>query len=282
MSRVAYVNGAYRPMAEAAVSIDDRGFLFADGVYEVVSIRHGRFLDLDPHLDRLDRSLAELAIAPAMSRGALGAVLSEVVRRNRVREGMVYLQVTRGVARRDHAFPARSQASVIAWARRIAPVPPALRERGVAVISTPDLRWRRCDIKSISLLPNVLAKQMAREMGAFEAWLVDSEGLVTEGSSTNAWIVDDAGHLITRSLGPAILAGVTRQVVRTLADLGGIEVVERPFSLEEAKAASEAFLTSTTSGVMPVVRVDGVPVGKGSPGPVTRLLMDRYDTRPPG
>ncbi len=277
MSRVAYVNGRYVPFADAAVHVEDRGYQFADGVYEVMAVRDGRLIDLEPHLDRLDRSLAELRMETAMSRGALAVVLGETVRRNRVADGIVYLQMTRGVARRDHAFPGDCRTSVVVTARAVPPRPAAVVEEGVGVVTVPDIRWKRCDIKSISLLPNVLAKQQAREAGAYEAWMVDEDGRVTEGSSTNAWIVDGSGDLITRHLDNAILSGITRMVVGDLAMKQQRRLVERPFTLGEAEGASEAFLTSTTSFVTPVVRIDGVPVGTGAPGPVTRALHDLYD-----
>ena len=277
MSRIAYVNGRYVAFADAAVHIEDRGYQFADGVYEVMAIRNGRLADLDPHLDRLDRSLSELYMDPAMSRGALAVVLEEIVRRNRVIEGIIYLQMTRGVAKRDHAFPDGTTTSVVVTARSVPPRSASIIEDGIGVITVPDIRWRRCDIKSVSLLPNILAKQQAREAGAYEAWMVDDDGLVTEGSSTNAWIVDGSGDLITRHLDNAILSGITRMVVSDLAMKQQRRLVERPFTLEEAEEAAEAFLTSTTSFVTPVVRINGATIGNGTPGPVTRALHEIYD-----
>ncbi len=277
MSRIAYVNGRYAPFADAAVHIEDRGYQFADGVYEVIAVRDGRLADLEPHLDRLDRSLSELRMETAMSRGALAVVLEEIVWRNRVANGIVYLQMTRGVARRDHAFPDDCRISIVVTARNAPPRPAAIVERGVRVVTVPDIRWKRCDIKSISLLPNILAKQKAKEAGAYEAWMVDEDDRVTEGSSTNAWIVDRAGDLITRHLDNAILAGVTRMAVGDLAMKQQRRLVERPFTLGEAEAASEAFLTSTTSSVTPVVQINDVQVGAGVPGPVTQALRNLYD-----
>jgi len=277
MSRVAYVNGRYVPFADAAVHIEDRGYQFADGVYEVMAVRNGRLADLEPHLDRLDRSLAEIFMNTSMSRRALAVVLEEVVRRNRVIDGIIYLQMTRGVARRDHAFPDLSKTSLVVTARGMPPRPTAILEKGVNVITVPDIRWQRCDIKSISLLPNILAKQQAREAGAYEAWMVDEEDQITEGSSTNAWIVDDAGDLITRHLDNAILSGITRMVVSDLAMRQQRRLVERSFTLKEAEHAAEAFLTSTTSFVTPVVQINDTPVGGGAPGPVTRALYDLYE-----
>tara|TARA_A100001037_G_C15107323_1_gene617115 strand:- start:422 stop:1282 length:861 start_codon:yes stop_codon:yes gene_type:complete len=278
MSRVAYVNGSYVPFANAAVHIEDRGYQFADGVYEVMAVRNGRLVDLEPHLDRLDRSLAELSMAPAKSRGSLSVVFDEVVRRNRVTDGIVYVQMTRGVAKRDHAFPDASTNSLVVTARGTPPRSTSIIEEGVDVITVPDIRWKRCDIKTVSLLPNILAKQKAREAGAYEAWMVDESDRITEGSSTNAWIVEESGDLVTRQLDHAILSGITRMVVSDLAMRQQRRLVERPFTLEEAIGAAEAFLTSTTSFVTPVVRINRSPVGEGVPGPVTRALYDLYES----
>lgn len=276
MSRIAYVNGAYVAHRHAAVHIEDRGYQFADGVYEVVGIAAGRLTDEQLHLDRLDRSLGELRIRPPMSRRALRFIMAEVIRRNKLRDGMVYIQITRGVAPRDHGFPLMAEPAVVMTARRMKPVDPAVVARGIAVISLPDQRWKRCDIKTISLLPNVLAKQTAKEKGAYEAWLVDDSGMVTEGSSTNAWIVTAKGVLVTHAPAETILNGVTRRSVIRLAKQAGIKIEERKFSLAEARAAREAFLTSTTNYVMPIVRIDGKPVGAGKPGPFSRRLRDAY------
>jgi D-alanine transaminase len=274
MSRIAYVNGRYLPHREAAVSIEDRGYQFADGVYEVIPVLAGRLIDEGLHLDRLARSLAEVRIASPMSRAALGAVLREVAWRNRVRDGMVYLQVTRGVARREHPFPApRVPPALVVTARRGARVPDAPDGWGIAAITWPDERWARCDIKTIGLLPNVLARQAAREQGAYEAVLVDGAGNVTEGAAANIWIVDDAGVLRTRALDPAILPGCTRAALIGLLQKEDIGFEERGFSLAELRAAREAFLTSATSFVRPVLRLDGAPIGDGEVGPVTRRLF---------
>jgi D-alanine transaminase len=278
MSRVAYVNGRYLPHREASVHIEDRGYQFADGVYEVVCVQGGRVIDEEPHLERLERSLRELRIAMPMGRPAMRHVTRELLRRNRVDDGIVYTQITRGVARRDHPFPASgTPPSIVMTSRRIKPQDPKLFQQGIAVISTPDIRWQRCDIKSVSLLPNILAKQQAREAGAYEAWFVDRDGNVTEGSSTNAWIVTRDGELVTRQLGSAILGGVTRRSLIRLAGESQIKVVERPFTLDEARQAREAFLTSTTSFVIPIVKLDGKPVGAGTPGPVAARLRELYD-----
>ncbi len=278
MSRIVYVNGRYLPHAEARVHVEDRGYQFADGVYEVCEVRRGRLIDERRHLERLDRSLGELRIRRPMTAAALGAVMREVVRRNRVVDGIVYLQVNRGVARRDHAFPPDGVApSVVVTARATAPATHARRaEEGVAVITVPDNRWGRVDIKSVSLLPNVLAKQEAREAGAFEAWFVDAEGFVTEGSSTNAWIVTTDGVVVTRHADTGILRGITRGVLMEASNRKRNRVEERAFTVTEALAADEAFITSATLTVTPVVRIDGKPVGDGKPGTVANHLRREF------
>jgi len=272
MPRYAYVNGRYVPHAQAQVHIEDRGYQFADGVYEVILIHDGRLIDEEPHLDRLAYSLKELRIPWPMARPVLRLVLRELIVRNGVAHGTVYLQVTRGVASRDHKFPAHATPSLVATTKRQKPTLAA----GVAVITQPDIRWRRCDIKSVSLLPNILGKQAAAEAGAFEAWLVDDDGRITEGSSTNAWIVTRAGRLVTRNLSAAILSGITRLSLLQLVQSQRIAFEERPFSVAEAKEAAEAFLTSTMSLVLPVTRIDGQAVGDGQPGPLTMKLRDGY------
>ncbi len=277
MPRIAYVNGRYLPHAQAMVHIDDRGYQFADGVYEVIHVRDGRLIDAEPHFDRFEYSLGELRIAPPMTRTALRLVLGELLVRNAIANGLIYFQSTRGVAPRDHKFPARAQTSLVATARRLRPLPAHVHENGVAVITIADIRWQRCDIKSLALLPNVLGKQRAVEQGAYEAWQVDAHGFVTEGTSTNAWIVTSGGRLVTRPLTHSILAGIVRRsllgLVEGLAD--GFE--QRPFSLAEARDAREAFLTSSSGFVLPVTRLDGQPVGDGTVGPVTRELRRRMD-----
>ena len=276
MPRYAYVNGRYVPHARAQVHIEDRGYQFADGVYEVMLVHDGRLVDEEPHLDRLGYSLNALRIPWPMARPALQLVMRELICRNGVAAGTVYLQVTRGVAVRDHKFPAQARPSLVATTKRQKPMPGAASTGGVAVITQPDIRWRRCDIKSVSLLPNVLAKQAAAEAGAFEAWLVDDDGCITEGSSTNAWIVTRAGRLVTRNLSAAILSGITRLSVLQLLKSEGIVFEERRFSVAEAKEAAEAFLTSTTSLVLPVTRIDGQAIGDGKSGPLTLKLRDGY------
>jgi D-alanine transaminase len=278
MSRIAYVNGAYVPHALASVHVEDRGYQFADGVYEVWAVRGGRLLEHDGHMNRLERSLRELRIAMPMSRPAFDVVIRETARRNQVRDGMVYLQITRGVAPRDHVFPSASVLpSVVVTAKRLSVQ--ALNARatnGVAVVTVPDIRWDRCDIKSTALLPNVLAKQEAKERGGFEAWLVDERGYVTEGSSTTAWIVSRDGALITRPLDNHILPGVTRDALINLARAMQIKVEERAFTVAEAQGAPEAFISSASGAAVPVVQIDGVKIGNGAPGPVAARLRDAY------
>ncbi len=275
MSRIAYVNGRYVPHRAAQVHIEDRGYQFADAVYEVIGIADGRFLDEDPHLDRLGRSLKELRIAWPVERQALKFVLREVARRNLVRNGLVYFQVSRGVARRDYGFPNNAKPSLVVTARH-SPAPSPETGPGVAVITTPDLRWKRVDIKTTGLLGGALGKQKARESGAFEAWQVDEKGFVTEGTSSNAWIVTPDGELVTRPLGNDILAGITRSTVARVASALQLKMIERPFTVAEAQAAREAFMTSATSFVTPIVRIDGKAVGEGKPGDTARRLRAEY------
>jgi D-alanine transaminase len=278
MARIVYVNGRYCPYDLALVHVEDRGYQFADAVYEVCEVQGGALIDERGHLERLQRSLNELRIAAPMSLSSLGVILRETVRRNRVRSGHVYLQVSRGVARRDFAFPEPGVApSVVCYARAKAPSVIARRAAaGIRVITMPDIRWRRPDIKSVSLLPNALARQAAQEAGAQEAWLVDDRGFITEGAACNAWIVTADGTLVTRPANGDILRGVTRTVLLRAFSHENIALVERPFSIDEAKSAKEAFVTSATSTVMPVISVDGVPVGDGRPGPVTRKLRELF------
>jgi D-alanine transaminase len=276
MSRYAYVNGRYVEHRQASVHIEDRGYQLADGVYEVVGVRDGKLIDEGPHLDRLDRSLRELRIGWPVSRAALEFIIRELMRLNRLRDGLVYMQVTRGVARRDHAFPVKPVKPALVLTTKNTRRAEADVGPGVAVKSEPDIRWERCDIKTVALLPNVLAKQAARESGAYEAWLVDGKGCVTEGASTNAWIVTIDDELVTRHTDHGILAGVTRYTLKSLCDSLQLKLVERPFTLTEAKQAKEAFITSATSFVTPVVRIDGEAVGDGKPGPTARRLREEY------
>jgi D-alanine transaminase len=275
--RTSYVNGAYVPHAGAHVHIEDRGLQFSDAIYEVWGVANGALLDEEEHFDRLERSLRELQMAMPMSRSAFKFVLRELVRRNAIDNGILYLQVTRGAVRRDHAIPKVSpRPSVILTARRISKK--AVEDRrtaGVRVITRPDERWARRDIKSTSLLANILAKTAARDAGAFEAWLIE-DGHVTEGSSTTAWIVDAEGRLVTRNLSNAVLPGVTRRVIMEAAAEAQMPVVERRFTLAEALTAKEAFITAATLGATPVVEIDGKPVGEGKPGAIGRRVQELY------
>ena len=276
MPRQAYVNGRYLSQGAATVHIEDRGYQFADGVYEVVPVVRGILVDEDPHLDRLERSLRELRIAMPMSLAALKLVSREVMRRNGLTYGFVYMQVTRGVAPRDHKFPAKARPALVMTVRQMKPHSEKMLSEGVGVITVPDIRWKRCDIKSISLLPNILSKQEAVEAGAYEAWMVDPDGYVTEGSSTNAWIVTEDNKLLTRDANRAILNGITRTTLLGLARDEGVEFEERAFTVEEARRAREAFITSSTNFVMPVTRIDDQPVGNGHPGLLTGRLRAHY------
>ncbi|MCW5687595.1 MAG: D-amino-acid transaminase [Pseudolabrys sp.] len=281
MSRIAYVNGRYLPRSMAAVGIEDRGFQFADGVYEVCEVRGGKLVDERRHMARLQRSLDLLRMARPMPASSLAVVMRETVRRNRVVNGVVYVQVTRGEMRRDFPFPpAGTPTTVVVTARSndLAKIE-AQAEAGIAVVTVPDERWRHVDIKSVSLLPNVLAKQQAREQGAREAWLVDGEGRVTEGASSTAWIVTGDGVLVTRPLGGDILPGITRSVVLDLVAAQGLRFEERAFTVEEAYAAREAFVTSASQSVMPVVEIDGRPIGNRAPGMTAAALRRDYHSQ---
>ena len=278
MSRIAYVNGRYVPLGQASVSIDDRAFTFGDGVYEVCEVRAGALIEETRHLARLGRSLAAVRIARPMGEDALRFVMREVARRNRVRDGLVYLQVSRGAARRDHGFPASGvRPGLVVVARSLDPAAGEARAAaGVAVVTLSEQRWARPDIKSLQLLPNVLAKQAAREAGAFEAWFVDRAGCVTEGASTNAWIVTPDGALVTRQADEAILHGVTRAALIDVAHKLGLILEERAFTVQEALGAREAFVSSATTTAMPVVSIDGQAIGGGRPGPVAPALRRAF------
>ena len=277
MARWAYVNGRYLPHRQAAVHVEDRGFQFADGVYEVVTLLDGRFADMDGHMERLGRSLTELRIPWPVSPRTLAMIARELVRRNGIMNGSVYIQVTRGVAPRDFKFPPDAEPTLVLTAKRVtAFAKPEQLEQGVSVITVPDIRWGRCDIKTVGLLAPVLAKQQAAEAGAFEAWMIDADGMVTEGSSSNAWIVTGEGRVVTRPPSNRILNGITRLSLLRLAAARGLPVEERSFTVAEALAAREAFLSSAGTFAMPVTRIDGKPVGDGKPGPVTMALRQAY------
>ena len=278
MSRIAYIDGVYQPLNMPGILVEDRGYQFADGVYEVCAIRGGKLLDEARHLDRLDYSLAALDMPPPMSRAALQQVMRETLRRNRVRDGILYMQVSRGVAPREHMFNPDLKPVLVITARPIAADRRAqIMKKGISVVSVPDQRWARCDIKSISLLPNVLARQSARNAKVQEAWQIDGQGMVTEGAATNAWIVDAKGVLRTRPASHEILNGIVRQVLLDcVADLG-MKFEEKPFSLKEALAAKECFSTASTIAVFPVIEIDGQKIGAGKPGEVAKMLSDAYD-----
>jgi D-alanine transaminase len=276
MSRIAYVNGQYVPHQDAAVHIEDRGYQFADGVYEVFAVHQGRMVGEQGHMDRLAHSLGELRIDWPMSARALGVIIREVLRRNRVRDGLIYLQITRGVARRDHSFPDNTESALVVTARRMPPLDKEQLRKGVGVITIPDIRWQRHDIKSVSLLPNIIGKQQAREAGAYEAWMVNNEGMITEGTSSNAWIVTKDGELVTHNASHAILNGITRLSVLEAAVAAGVPFSERAFSVEEAMQAKEAFVTSSTSHVKAVTSIDGQSVGNGHIGELTSRMLDLY------
>jgi D-alanine transaminase len=278
MSRIAYVNGQYVRHADASVHIEDRGYQFADGVYEVCEVREGYIVDMTRHLDRLNRSLSELQIAWPLARHALIRVIRETVRRNRVSDGMFYMQVTRGVAKRDHVFPGKNvRSSLVVTAKRIDRAAGNARAAlGINVITVPENRWDRVDIKTVGLLPNVMARQKAKEAGAAEAWFVDERGFVKEGAATNAWIITRDGVLVTRPAEHGILRGVTRTTLFDLAARLNLKIEEREFSVTEAKSAREAFISAATTLVMPVVAIDGVSVANGSPGSLSLSLREAF------
>lgn len=276
MSRIAYVNGRYVPHGTAQVHIEDRGMQFSDAAYEVIAVVGGRLVDLALHHERLERSLAELRMNPPMERAALNAVFDEVLRRNRVSQGIIYLQVGRGASPRNHAFPVDARPSIVVTARRSALTNAAAFADGVSVVTMPDLRWHRRDIKSVSLLPNVLAKQTAADAGAFEAWQVDADGFVTEGAQSNAWIIEADGTIVTRPESNDILSGITRKRLIELARTDGLTVAERAFTPAQAGQAREAFLTSTSSFVVPVVQIDDAVIANGRPGGLTEQLRALY------
>lgn len=278
MPQTAYVNGSYGPISDAHVHINDRGFQFADSVYEGISVRLGKMVDLEPHLGRLWRSMGELSITEPMGRAALKVVLNEVHRKSRFTDAFLYIQVTRGVAPRDHAFPTNAgRASLVVTCKRADFE--AVRKRaltGVTTATYPDTRWGRCDIKSTALLPNILAKQAAREAGAFEAILVDTDGFITEGSTTNIWVVTQGGDIVTRPTSDNILAGITRARIKTIAEKLKMRVKEAKISVEEAKNAREVFFTSSSNCAMPIVEIDEHKIGDGTVGPVAKQLIDAY------
>jgi D-alanine transaminase len=278
MSRIAYVNGRYVPLRDASVNVEDRAYQLGDGVYEVCEVRGGRLIDETRHMARLERSLKAIHIEQPMDRVAIGVILRELVHRNRVENGIVYLQVSRGVAPRNHAFPLTPvKPGIVGTARAIDVAQGAKRaEEGIAVLTVPDNRWGRVDIKTVGLLPNVIAKQTARAAGAYEAWFVDRDGRVTEGASTNAWIVTGDGRLVTHQTDHGILPGITRSVLMDMLGPENLSVEERPFTVAEALGAKEAFISAASTIVLPVVSIDGKTVGSGRPGPVAKRLRAAF------
>ncbi len=279
--RIAYVNGRYLPHGHASVHIEDRSLQLGDGIYEVAAVAAGKLIDEEEHLDRLERSLREIGMAMPMGRAPLKLVMREMVARNRVREGLLYMQLSRGAVRRDHPIPdVVPRSTLIMTARSQDPaVGEKKRKEGIAVITRPDQRWARRDIKTVQLLPNLLAKTEARRAGAYEAWFVDAEGYVTEGASTNAWIVDADNNVVTRQLSNDILPGVTRRIILEAAAAAGQTIVERKFTVAEALKAKEAFLSSASGAAIPVVKIDETPIGDGRPGPLTRRIYALYAER---
>lgn len=275
MSRIVYVNDSYLPEEQAKISVFDRGFLFADGVYEVSSVLRGKLIDNRGHLARLHRSLGELDMAAPASDAEIEAIQKALIEKNALDEGLVYLQVTRGAADRDFAYPEGVKSSLVMFTQQKNVIDSPQASQGISIIAVDDIRWRRRDIKSVGLLAPCMAKMQAKAVGADDAWLVE-DGYVTEGSSSNAFIVDPDGALITRQLGNEILAGITRKAVLTLAREQQLRIEERPFSIEQARRASEAFITSATTFVMPVISIDGNPIGDGLPGRLTRRLRELY------
>lgn len=276
MSRISYVNGQYLPHADAFVSMEDRGYLFSDGIYEVIAFYNKTLLDGDRHMKRLERSLKELDIKPPMSMRAMKMVMQELIDINHYIDGSLYMQITRGAAKRDHVYPKNARAGFTMMVT--GPKMPKMREvlEGVKVITQPDIRWGRRDIKTVSLLPNVLAKQAAAEASAREAWLLTDEGMITEGAVSNNFIVSAKGEIITHPKNYWILGGCTRDVVVDIIQKHKFKFVERPFSFKQAQTAREAFLTSTTSNILPVVMMNGKKLGDGKPGPITRQLLNYF------
>ena len=276
MPKIAFVNGSYKNIHKASIEIEDRGFQFADGVYEVIALTNGVLIDLDFHLDRLNRSLSEINIKWPMSRESVMAICAEVIRQNRLTQGSLYIQITRGVTARDFSYPNGMKPSLVIYGRRSRTNQTSSKVQGIKVISTRDIRWGRCDIKSISLLASVLAKTHANHKIAQEAWLLNEDGFVTEGASSNAWIVPRLNVIQTHPENSSILSGITRLRTIKLAQEKSIKVIERPFSINEAKKAKEAFLTSSTLFVQPIVDIDGSQIGDGEIGSTTKTLIKSY------
>ncbi len=281
MPRIIYVNGRYVDRHVAAIHAEDRGYLFADGVYDAFELRRGVIIDLQRHMDRLFRSMSEIDMSNQPTKQTMEHIVKETVRLNRYHNGFVYLQVTRGVASRDFAFPSPdTPLSIICMVyNSLSGAMDQLARSGVKVITCRDIRWKRPDIKSILLLPSVLARQAARRQQAFEAWMLDDQGFITEGAASNAWIISKDNELITRPRDHAILGGITRQAVFELVEQENLALLERPFTLEEALDAKEAFITACSITVMPVVKIDGAAIGNGKVGMLTTRLRQLYQNR---
>ena len=275
MPNIAFLNGRFIPLEKAAVSVEDRGFQFGDGVYELIRAYRGRLFHPEVHLERLRESAAILSLRVPYGTRRWLSILKEALKRSGYRDAKLYIQLTRGTAPRNHPFPGKVRPTVVVTVRRLVPVSDLIRKRGVAIVTTPDVRWARCDAKSVNLIANVLAKQYAVDSGAFEAVFVSEAGLITEGSGSNLFIVKD-GRLVTPAKGPKILSGITRDLVIGLAKSEGVEVIERSVTLEDLISADEVFLTSTSLEILGVVKVDGKPVASGRPGPLTRILTERF------
>ncbi len=277
MPRIVYVNGKYVPEEEAKISIFDRAFLFADGIYEVTAVIDGKLVDYEPHMERLKRSLRELNMAQPITDAELREMHEQLVKRNNIGEGLIYMQITRGVAERDFSYPETAEQTLIAFTQLKDLIDPPAVKTGISIITIPDIRWQRRDIKTTGMLAQAMGKQAAKEAGVGDAWMVE-DGYVTEGTSNTAFIVLDENRLVTRPLSNSILAGITRRTILKLAETGVITVEERPFTVDEAKSATEAFLTSASTLVMPIIEIDGKMIGGGQPGPVTRKLRELYLT----
>lgn len=275
MTQTVYINGAYLPADAAKISVFDRGFLFADAIYDVAAVLNGKLVDANRHLDRLQRSMASLTIPSAIATEDVLAVMRRLVALDQISEGLVYIQVSRGPAKRDFLMPKDPSPTVVLFVTAKSIIHDPKVEVGLRVMSTPDLRWKRGDIKTVALLAASMAKTAAVQAGYDDAWMV-LDGCVTEGSSNNAFIVLEGGRLVTRGLGSEILPGITRRVVLDIADQDGLTIEERPFTVEEAQQAQEAFITSASSFVYPVVEIDDVPLGSGKPGPITQKIRQRY------
>jgi len=276
MQLLSYVNGEYPNSTDAKISILDRGFLFADGVYEVCTVLQGKLIDNTRHLARLRRSLNELSISLDLSDADITGIQQHLIQHNQLQEGMIYLQVTRGSdAQRSFEYPKNPESSLVMFTQTMNIIDNPVADRGISIITVDDVRWARCDIKTVSLLAASMAKMAAKKQNADDAWFVE-DGLVTEGSSNNAYIVTNDNTIITRHLGTEILGGITRQAVIEIAEKEGLSIEQRAFSVEEAGQAREAFSSSATATIMPVIKINDKVIGSGKPGPITTMLRKQY------